>query len=87
MALRIKFVDGCFDHREQHLRSRGCLSTTSKGSEPDGCSVGIALLTTGVVVGLLSGGPPFKRALRQLAIGYGAAGATYLLGMLFGTSL
>ncbi|MGC0366127.1 VIT1/CCC1 family predicted Fe2+/Mn2+ transporter [Rhodococcus sp. 27YEA15] len=49
--------------------------------------VGIALLTTGVVVGLLSGGPPFKRALRQLAIGYGAAGATYLLGMLFGTSL
>ena len=34
-----------------------------------------------------SGGPPFKRALRQLAIGYGAAGATYLLGMLFGTSL
>lgn len=49
--------------------------------------VGIALLGTGVVVGLLSGGPPFKRALRQLAIGYGAAAATYLLGMLFGTSL
>lgn len=49
--------------------------------------VGIALLSTGVVVGLLSGGPPVRRALRQLAIGYGAAGATYLLGMLFGTSL
>jgi VIT1/CCC1 family predicted Fe2+/Mn2+ transporter len=49
--------------------------------------VGIALLSTGIVVGLLSGGPPFKRALRQLAIGYGAAAATYLLGMLFGTSL
>lgn len=47
--------------------------------------VGVALLGTGVVVGLLSGGPPVKRALRQLAIGYGAAGTTYLLGMLFGT--
>ncbi|MBY6414563.1 VIT1/CCC1 transporter family protein [Rhodococcus sp. BP-252] len=46
--------------------------------------VGIALLGTGAVVGLLSGGPPVKRALRQLAIGYGAAGATYLLGMVFG---
>ncbi|WP_072690793.1 VIT1/CCC1 transporter family protein, partial [Rhodococcus marinonascens] len=49
--------------------------------------VGVALLGTGVVVGLLSGGPPFKRALRQLAIGYGAAAATYLLGMLFGASI
>ncbi|OUS97772.1 VIT1/CCC1 family protein [Rhodococcus sp. NCIMB 12038] len=47
--------------------------------------VGVALLGTGLVVGLLSGGPPVKRALRQLAIGYGAAAATYLLGMLFGT--
>ena len=47
--------------------------------------VGVALLGTGVVVGLLSGGPPVKRALRQLAIGYGAAAATYVLGMLFGT--
>lgn len=46
--------------------------------------VGIALICTGLVVGLLSGGPPVKRALRQLAIGYGAAGATYLLGTLFG---
>ncbi|GGG02967.1 hypothetical protein GCM10007304_16260 [Rhodococcoides trifolii] len=46
--------------------------------------VGIALLGTGVVVGLLSGGPPLKRALRQLAIGYGAAAATYVLGLLFG---
>ncbi|WP_372433610.1 VIT1/CCC1 transporter family protein [Hoyosella rhizosphaerae] len=49
--------------------------------------VGIALLTTGVIVGLLSGGPPAKRALRQLAIGYGAATITYLLGMAFGTML
>lgn len=46
--------------------------------------VGLALLTTGAVVGLLSGGPPLKRALRQLAIGIGAAGATYLLGLLIG---
>ncbi len=49
--------------------------------------VGMALLGTGVVVGLLSGGPPLRRALRQLLIGYGAAAATYLLGLLFGTSL
>ena len=48
--------------------------------------VGLALLGTGSIVGLLSGGSPLKRALRQLAIGFGAAGATYLLGLLFGTS-
>ena len=48
--------------------------------------VGLALLMTGAVVGLLSGASPLKRALRQLAIGFGAAGATYLLGMLFGTT-
>lgn len=47
--------------------------------------VGIALLSTGFVVGIFSGGPPFRRALRQLAIGYGAAAATFLLGLLFGT--
>ncbi|MCW2759398.1 MAG: hypothetical protein JWO46_3144 [Nocardioidaceae bacterium] len=46
--------------------------------------VGTALLTTGAIVGLLSGGPPLRRGLRQLAIGIGAAGATYLLGLLFG---
>ncbi|KFF59902.1 membrane protein [Cryobacterium sp. MLB-32] len=49
--------------------------------------VGIALLATGAVVGLLSGGPPLRRALRQLAIGLAAAGVTYLLGLAFGTSL
>ncbi|MHC5797589.1 VIT1/CCC1 transporter family protein [Lacisediminihabitans sp. FW035] len=48
--------------------------------------VGLALLGTGAVVGLLSGGPPLRRALRQLAIGYGAAAVTYLLGLLFGTT-
>jgi len=49
--------------------------------------VGLALLGTGAVVGLLSGGPPLLRALRQLAIGFGAAGATYLLGLAFGTTV
>jgi VIT1/CCC1 family predicted Fe2+/Mn2+ transporter len=49
--------------------------------------VGIALTGTGVIVGLLSGGPPLRRALRQLLIGYGAAAVTYLLGLLLGTGL
>ncbi|HEY8281424.1 MAG TPA: VIT1/CCC1 transporter family protein, partial [Leifsonia sp.] len=49
--------------------------------------VGVVLLGTGAVVGLLSGGSPLKRALRQLGIGYGAAAATYLLGLLFGATL
>jgi VIT1/CCC1 family predicted Fe2+/Mn2+ transporter len=45
--------------------------------------VGLALLGTGAIVGLLSGGPPLRRALRQLGIGFGAAAVTYLLGLLF----
>lgn len=49
--------------------------------------VGLALLGTGAVVGVLSGGSPLKRALRQLAIGYGAAAVTYVLGLLFGTAV
>jgi len=49
--------------------------------------VGIALLATGAVVGLLSGGPPLRRAMRQLLIGYGAATITYLLGLLVGTGM
>ncbi|MDQ3762011.1 MAG: VIT1/CCC1 family protein [Actinomycetota bacterium] len=49
--------------------------------------VGLALLLTGATVGVLSGGPPVRRALRQLAIGAGAAAATYLLGLLFGATL
>jgi vacuolar iron transporter family protein len=49
--------------------------------------VGLALLATGATVGILSGGPPLRRALRQLAIGYGAAGVTYVLGLLFGTTV
>lgn len=49
--------------------------------------VGVALLATGATVGLLSGGPPLKRALRQLAIGFGAAAVTYVLGLLFGVTV
>jgi VIT1/CCC1 family predicted Fe2+/Mn2+ transporter len=49
--------------------------------------VGLALLGTGAVVGLLSGTSPLLRAIRQLAIGFGAAAATYLLGSLFGVAL
>ncbi|WP_127793437.1 VIT1/CCC1 family protein [Agromyces sp. LHK192] len=49
--------------------------------------VGLALLLTGATVGVLSGAPPLKRALRQLAIGLGAAAVTYVLGLAFGTTL
>ena len=49
--------------------------------------VGLALLLTGAIAGVLSGGPPLRRGLRQLAIGLGAAGITYLLGLLVGGSL
>lgn len=45
--------------------------------------VGIALLCTGALVGLLSGKPPLLRALRQLAIGLGAAAVTFGLGTVF----
>ena len=49
-------------------------------------AVGLALLGTGAVVGILSGASPWKRALRQLLIGFGVAGVTFLLGLLFGVS-
>lgn len=49
--------------------------------------VGLFLLATGGVVGILAGQAPWPRALRQLAIGYGAAAITYGLGLLFGTVL
>jgi VIT1/CCC1 family predicted Fe2+/Mn2+ transporter len=48
--------------------------------------VGLALLLTGTIVGILSGASPVKRALRQLGIGFGAAAVTYLLGLLLGAS-
>lgn len=49
--------------------------------------VSLALLVTGGITGLLSGKPPLLRALRQLAIGLGAAGITYALGWVFGLFL
>lgn len=49
--------------------------------------VSAALGFTGGVVGLLSGASPLKRGLRQIAIGLGAATVTYLLGLLFGTTV
>ncbi|MGN7859312.1 VIT1/CCC1 transporter family protein [Microbacterium sp. 22303] len=49
--------------------------------------VGVALLGTGATVGVLSGGPPLRRGLRQLAIGFGAAAVTYVLGLLFNVSM
>lgn len=49
--------------------------------------VSIALGITGGIVGLLSGASPLKRGLRQILIGLGAATITYLLGLLFGTSV
>ncbi|GAA2917289.1 VIT1/CCC1 family predicted Fe2+/Mn2+ transporter [Microbacterium keratanolyticum] len=49
--------------------------------------VSVALLTTGAAVGILSGGPPLQRALRQLAIGLGAALITYGLGLIFGVDV
>ncbi|QJY49889.1 VIT1/CCC1 transporter family protein [Pseudonocardia broussonetiae] len=49
--------------------------------------VGLALMLTGAAAGVLSGGPPLRRALRQLAIGAGAAAVTYLLGAVFGAAL
>ena len=49
--------------------------------------VGAALLLTGATVGLLSGAAPLPRALRQLAIGAGAAGVTFGLGLLFGSTV
>ena len=49
--------------------------------------VGLALLMTGAVVGVLSGGPPLARAVRQLLIGLGAAAITYLVGSLLGATV
>ncbi len=49
--------------------------------------VGIVLLITGGMVGVLSGQAPGPRALRQLLIGYGAAAVTYFLGWAFGAAV
>jgi VIT1/CCC1 family predicted Fe2+/Mn2+ transporter len=49
--------------------------------------VGLSLMLTGAIVGVLSGGPPLRRAMRQLAVGAVAAAVTYGLGLLFGATL
>lgn len=49
--------------------------------------VSMSLLITGGIVGVISGKPPASRALRQLAIGLGAAAITYGLGLAFGAVL
>ena len=47
----------------------------------------VALMITGATVGVLSGAPPLRRAVRQLGIGIGAAAVTYLLGLAFGATV
>ncbi|MBX3095190.1 MAG: VIT1/CCC1 transporter family protein [Cryobacterium sp.] len=49
--------------------------------------VGVALIATGGIVGILSGASPMRRAVRQLAIGFGAAAVTVVLGYLVGPLL
>ncbi|MCH6471386.1 VIT1/CCC1 transporter family protein [Sinomonas terrae] len=49
--------------------------------------VGLVLLGTGAVVGLLAGASPLWRAMRQLLIGFGAAAVTYVLGWIFGAAV
>lgn len=49
--------------------------------------VGATLLGTGGIVGILSGRPAWRGALRQLIVGYGAAAVTYGLGTLFGAAI
>lgn len=49
--------------------------------------VGVSLMFTGGLTGVLSGKPPLYRALRQLLVGLGAASITYTLGLAFGTIL
>ena len=49
--------------------------------------VGLALLAPGPSWGCCRAPRRCKRALRQLAIGFGAAAATYLLGLVFGATM
>lgn len=48
---------------------------------------GLALVGTGAISGVLSGGPPLMRGMRQLLIGLAAAGVTYLLGLAVGAGI
>lgn len=50
-------------------------------------AVSVALLVTGAIVGVISGGPPVRRAVRQLLIGAGAAAVTYGLGTGLGAAI
>ncbi|MDR2377836.1 MAG: VIT1/CCC1 family protein [Bifidobacteriaceae bacterium] len=49
--------------------------------------VGLGLAATGMCSGVLSGTSPLRKALRQVAIGWGAAAVTYLLGLAFGAGV
>ena len=49
--------------------------------------VGGALMLTGATVGILSGAPPLRRALRQLTVGVVAAAITFGLGNVFGATV
>ncbi len=49
--------------------------------------VGLVLLGSGAMVGLLSGGSPLSRAARQRLISFGATAVTYILGLLFGATV
>ena len=49
--------------------------------------VGAALMLTGATVGMLSGAPPLRRALRQLGVGAAAATVTFVLGWVFGATV
>lgn len=59
-------------------------ASTTVGAVVGVVLVSLALLVTGGVTGILSGKPPAWRAVRQLLIGLGAAGVTYVLGLAFG---
>jgi VIT1/CCC1 family predicted Fe2+/Mn2+ transporter len=48
--------------------------------------VGAVLFFVGGAIGIISGSSPFRRGLRQLALGCGAALITYMLGWAFGAS-
>lgn len=52
-----------------------------------GIIVGLTLLLTGGLVGLLSGRAPWRGAVRQLVIGFGTAALTFLLGLAFGATI
>jgi len=78
--------------RQRNPRS-GIFAASAIGVPRKGSGIAVRIdrhchvaLATGAVVGLLSGGSPLRRAMRQLLIGYGAAAITYLLDLLFGTA-